>query len=465
MVFSSAIFLFIFLPLIWLGHRLLPSVRAKNILLSVASLLFYAFGEPIYVVLMVLSVAVNYAAARCISEGEHRRRLPMILAVLFDLAMLGVFKYAGFAVECINYLPFIELPVPAIRLPIGISFFTFQILSYVVDVYRGDTQVQTRIDDLFLYIAFFPQLIAGPIVKYHDIAAQITDRTMTPELTARGLRRFLFGLSKKLLISNPCGLLADTAFAALGEQTLGAPLGWLGAIAYCFQIYYDFSGYSDMAIGLGHMFGFHILENFNYPYISGSIREFWRRWHISLSTWFREYVYIPLGGNRRGRGRTVLNKFIVFFTTGLWHGASLNFIVWGLFHGTMQMIEEFIRPTERRWLRPLWRVVTLAAVCLSFVVFRADNMTDAVRYLAVLFGGGASGGLSAALALLDPYTLTILAAALIFSFPIVPILRKRAEIGPPALDYIGYAVTLGLLLLCVMSLASSTYNPFIYFRF
>ena len=288
---------------------------------------------------------------------------------------------------------------------------------------------------------------------------------MTPELTARGLRRFLFGLSKKLLISNPCGLLADTAFAALGEQTLGAPLGWLGAIAYCFQIYYDFSGYSDMAIGLGHMFGFHILENFNYPYISGSIREFWRRWHISLSTWFREYVYIPLGGNRRGRGRTVLNKFIVFFTTGLWHGASLNFIVWGLFHGTMQMIEEFIRPTERRWLRPLWRVVTLAAVCLSFVVFRADNMTDAVRYLAVLFGGGASGGLSAALALLDPYTLTILAAALIFSFPIVPILRKRAEIGPPALDYIGYAVTLGLLLLCVMSLASSTYNPFIYFRF
>ena len=387
----------------------------------------------------------------------------MVCAIVFDLAMLGVFKYAGFAIECINMLPFVELPVPAIRLPIGISFFTFQILSYVVDVYRGDAQVQRRVDDLFLYISFFPQLIAGPIVKYHDIAAEITDRAVTPELTARGLRRFLFGLSKKLLISNPCGLLADTAFSALGEGTLTAPLGWLGALAYCFQIYYDFSGYSDMAIGLGQMFGFHLLENFNYPYISGSIREVWRRWHISLSTWFKEYLYIPLGGSRRGKARTVLNKYIVFFTTGLWHGASLNFIVWGLFHGTVQMAEELIRPTERRWLRPIWRIVTLAAICLSFVVFRADNMADAAGYLSVLFGAGGTSA-SAALALLDPYTLTVLALAAVFCFPIVPALRRRAE-GNAALDTVGYAITLPLFALCVMALASSTYNPFIYFRF
>ena len=463
MVFSSSIFLFIFLPLIWLGHLLLPSLRGKNVLLSVASLLFYAFGEPIYVILMVISVAVNYWAALHIGTGEARRKWPMVCAIVFDLAMLGIFKYAGFAVECINLLPLVELPVPAIRLPIGISFFTFQILSYVVDVYRGDTKVQRRVDDLFLYISFFPQLIAGPIVKYHDIAEQITNRTVTAELTARGLRRFLFGLSKKLLISNPCGLLTDTAFAALGEGSLAAPLGWLGAVAYCFQIYYDFSGYSDMAIGLGQMFGFRLLENFNYPYISGSIKEFWRRWHISLSTWFKEYLYIPLGGSRRGKARTVLNKYIVFFTTGLWHGASLNFIVWGLFHGTMQMAEEILRPTERRWLRPIWRVVTLGAICLSFVVFRADTMADAAGYLAVLFGAGGASA-SSALALLDPYTLTVLGFAAVFCFPIVPALRRRAD-GNEVLDTLGYAITLPLLVLCVMALASSTYNPFIYFRF
>jgi len=458
MVFSSTIFLFIFLPLIWLLHLALPSVRARNLLLSVASLLFYAFGEPIYCLLMVLSVAVNYAAARAIAAPDgSRRRAPMVAAVLFDLLMLGVFKYAGFLVECINLLPLIELPVPAIRLPIGISFYTFQILSYVVDVYRGDTPVQTNPGDLFLYIAFFPQLIAGPIVKYHDIAAQIDCRTVTADGAAQGMRRFVVGLGKKLLISNPCGMLTDTAFAA---ESPGSPLAWLGAIAYCFQIYYDFSGYSDMAIGLGQMFGFRIAENFNYPYISGSIREFWRRWHISLSTWFREYVYIPLGGNRCGRAQTVINKYIVFFTTGLWHGASLNFVVWGLFHGTMQMIEQILRPTERRWLRPLWRVVTLAAICLSFVIFRADTMADAARYLGAMFAGGSP---APALALLDPYTLFILALAAIFSAPVLP--RLAACLGPRRAEIAGRVLSIPLLILCVMALASSTYNPFIYFRF
>ena len=466
MVFSSTIFLFIFLPLVWLGYLVLPSVRAKNVLLSVASLLFYAFGEPLYVLLMAASVVVNYFAARAIaangtpSAPNHARRVSLGLAILFDLFMLGVFKYAGFLVEYINLLPLIELPVPVIRLPIGISFYTFQILSYVVDVYRGDAPLQERVDDLFLYIAFFPQLIAGPIVKYHDIAAQIERREVIPERAAAGLRRFIFGLSKKLLVSNVCGVLADTAHAASAAGEMAAPLGWLGAVAYCFQIYYDFSGYSDMAIGLGHLFGFTFAENFNYPYISGSIQEFWRRWHISLSTWFKEYVYIPLGGNRRGRVQTVVNKYIVFFTTGLWHGASLNFIVWGLFHGTMQMVEQILRPTARRVLRPLWRVVTLLAVILSFVVFRADNMALAVQYLGGMFTLGSA---APALALLDPRTVVILALAALFSAPIVP--RLAAWAGNHRADWVGYAVSLPLLILCVMELASSTYNPFIYFRF
>ncbi len=458
MVFSSAVFLFIFLPLVWLAHLLLPSVRAKNVLLSAASLLFYAFGEPIYVLLMLLSVVVNYFAARAVDAfSGHARRAALIAAILFDLAMLGVFKYAGFAVETLNVIPFVNLPVPGVRLPIGISFYTFQILSYVVDVWRGDTPVQKRVDDLFLYIAFFPQLIAGPIVKYHDIAEQITCRRVEAETAAVGMRRFLFGLAKKLLISNPCGYLTDRAFAA---ETLSAPLAWLGAVAYCFQIYYDFSGYSDMAIGLGQLFGFRIPENFNYPYVSGSTQEFWRRWHISLSTWFREYVYIPLGGNRRGKVRTVVNKYVVFFTTGLWHGASLNFIVWGLWHGTMQMIEQVVRPTARRFLSLLWRPVTALSVILSFVIFRADTMTAAARYLAAMFVPGSA---SPALALLDPYTLMILGVALLFSFPIVP--RVRAWADAHHLDWIGYAISIPLLLLCVISLASSTYNPFIYFRF
>lgn len=458
MVFSSTIFLFIFLPVVWLLHLILPSTRVRNVLLSVVSFLFYAFGEPIYVLLMVASVVFNYFMARAIASGKRRLLAPTIAA---DLLMLGVFKYASFAAELVNLLPLIELPVPAIRLPIGISFFTFQILSYVIDVYRGDTPVQKKMGDLFLYIAFFPQLIAGPIVKYHDIAAQIESRTVTAAGAAMGLRRFIFGLGKKLIISNACGFITDQAFAASAAGGLESPLAWLGAVSYCFQIYYDFSGYSDMAIGLGGMFGFHLLENFDYPYISGSIQEFWRRWHISLSTCFREYLYIPLGGNRRGKVRTIVNKYIVFFTTGLWHGASLNFIVWGLFHGTMQMLEQFLRPTKRRIVKPIWRVVTVLAVILSFVVFRADNMTLAWQYLGDMFMAG--GSAASALVLLDGWTVMILAVALVFSLPIVP--RLRAWASERGCDWVGYAISLPLLILCVMSLASSTYNPFIYFRF
>ncbi len=334
MTFSSAVFLFLFLPTTAALYYAVPSQRAKNILLAAVSVLFYAFGEPVCVLLLLASVAVNGFLAVRIERG--RSRLLLAAAVTLNLLLLGVFKYAALAARTLNLLPFVSVPVPAVALPIGISFYTFQILSYVVDVYRGEVGAHRDPVTLLLYISFFPQLIAGPIVKYHDIRAQLDERPTDALLCAAGIRRFLIGLSKKLLLANACGRIADAAF---GARAPGTALAWLGAFAYCLQIYHDFSGYSDMAIGLGKMFGFALPENFNYPYCSGSIKEFWRRWHVSLSAWFREYLYIPLGGNRRGRVRTACNKFIVFFATGLWHGASLNFILWGLWHGAFSSLE------------------------------------------------------------------------------------------------------------------------------
>lgn len=462
MTFSSAAFLFVFLPLTVILYHCLPGIRAKNLLLSIVSVLFYAFGEPIYVLLLLLSVLVNYFLV--LRMAAKREKWVLVTDLLFNFLLLGVFKYAGLFVEGLNLLPLVELPVPRIALPIGISFFTFQIVSYVIDVWRGETAAQRRFSDLLLYIALFPQLIAGPIVKYHDIDEQIQNRTVTAAGTAAGIRRFLIGLSKKLLLSNVCALLADAAFNA---GTPGTALAWLGAFAYCLQIYHDFSGYSDMAIGLCAMFGFTIPENFNYPYISGSVKEFWRRWHISLSSWFREYLYIPLGGNRRGRARMFLNKLIVFFTTGLWHGASLNFILWGLWHGAFLILEDVLRPTEKKLLRPIWRVVTLLCVLFGFVLFRADNMAAAWDYLASMFTASPSG--LALASVLTPYNAVILLFSAVLSCPILPALKRRlggctAAIEKTA-DVLGYAAAAVLFFACAVTLASSTFNPFIYFRF
>ena len=456
MTFSSAVFLLLFLPLTVIFYRLSPSIRIKNILLAVLSVLFYAFGEPVCVLLLLLSVAVNGALA--VRIEKTKRRGALIAAVVFDLALLGVFKYAAMAVRALNLLPLVSLPVPAIALPIGISFYTFQILSYVIDVWRGDAPAQHDFLSLLLYISFFPQLIAGPIVKYHDIAGQIAARTDDAAAMAAGIRRFVVGLAKKLLLANACGRIADDAFGAAAP---GTALAWLGAAAYCLQIYHDFSGYSDMAIGLGGMFGFVIPENFNYPYISGSVKEFWRRWHVSLSTWFKEYLYIPLGGNRRGRARTALNKFLVFFATGLWHGASLSFILWGLWHGLWSSAEEWIRPWERRWLRPLWRVVTLAVVLFGFVLFRAESLAAAAAYLAAMFTPAASG--AALAAHLNGWELTLLAAAVLFSTPVLPAAARRLAPRPRAA--LGTAGTAILFAASVAALVTSTFNPFIYFRF
>lgn len=456
MTFSSASFLFLFLPAVFLLYLVSPSLRVKNWLLAAVSVFFYAFGEPIYVVLLLLSVLMNYVFARLVDRTHSKWILGA--SVVFSLLMLGVFKYAALAADAVNLIPGVAVTVPAIALPIGISFYTFQILSYVVDVYRGDAKVQKNIVDLLLYISFFPQLIAGPIVKYHDIDLQIADRTLTPTGCARGVRRFVVGLAKKLLLANACGLIADTAF---GADNPGTALAWLGAVAYCLQIYHDFSAYSDMAIGLGAMFGFEISENFRYPYMSGSVQEFWRRWHISLSTWFKEYLYIPLGGNRCSRGRKLFNKIVVFFSTGLWHGASLSFILWGLWHGAFLILEDFVKPTKKKWLSVLWRPVTLFAVLFGFVLFRAESLAVAVDYLAAMFTAGPIT--SAFASCVEGYDLFMLAVAAVFSLPVIPWVRSR--LGERTSEVISYAASAALFVICVISLSSTTFNPFIYFRF
>ena len=464
MVFSSMVFLCVFLPAAFCLHLLLPGMRAKNFLLVVASLVFYAYGEPIYVILLVASSAGNYILARLTGECPKIRKLTMTLAVVINLGLLVIFKYSGFLVETFNSVTGAGIPVPHVRMPIGISFFTFQALSYVIDVYRGDASVQKNFGKVLLYISFFPQLIAGPIVKYHDVEAEINNRKQTPEEIGKGIRRFIAGLSKKILIANTMGLVADNLFGAAATGITG-PGAWLGAVSYMLQIYFDFSGYSDMALGLGMMFGFHFHENFDYPYISASIREFWRRWHMSLSGWFKEYLYIPLGGNRRGKFRTVVNKMIVFMCTGIWHGASFNFLFWGIYHGFFLMLEEYIPFIGKKGgkLKSFFQhVYALLVVCVGFVFFRADTMKQGCFWIREMFTdfGWKASAMSLTLQQLTPVYLVTLAAALVAAVPVNSMLKKYKW-------YEGFTYVLSLagFALCVLSLAGGTYNPFIYFRF
>ena len=458
------VFLCVFLPAAFCLHLLLPGMRAKNFLLVVASLVFYAYGEPIYVILLVASSAGNYILARLTGECPKIRKLTMTLAVVINLGLLVIFKYSGFLVETFNSVTGAGIPVPQVRMPIGISFFTFQALSYVIDVYRGDASVQKNFGKVLLYISFFPQLIAGPIVKYHDVEAEINDRKQTPEEIGKGIRRFIAGLSKKVLIANTMGFVADNLFGAAATGITG-PGAWLGAVSYMLQIYFDFSGYSDMALGLGMMFGFHFHENFDYPYISASIREFWRRWHMSLSGWFKEYLYIPLGGNRRGKFRTVVNKMIVFVCTGIWHGASFNFLFWGIYHGFFMMLEEYIPFIGKKGgkLKSFFQhVYALLVVCVGFVFFRADTMKQGCFWIREMFTdfGWKASAMSLTLQQLTPVYLVTLAAALVAAVPVNSMLKKYKW-------YEGFTYVLSLagFALCVLSLAGGTYNPFIYFRF
>ena len=458
MVFSSAVFLFVFLPAVFLLDRLLPGIRAKNALLLIASLIFYAFGQPVYLPLLLLSVLLNYVCGR-MAAGKHAR-LGVALAVIGGIGMLAVFKYADFLIGSLNSAFGLALPLTGIALPIGISFFTFQGLSYVIDVYRDRTVVSRSFVKVLLYIAYFPQLIAGPIVKYHDIEKEIDDRRTTPQETAHGIRRFICGLSKKLLLSNAMGRMADAVFT-LPAGEIGMFAAWMGAICYMLQIYFDFSGYSDMAIGMGRMFGFHFQENFNYPYTATTIKEFWRRWHISLSTWFRDYLYVPLGGNRKGRGRTWVNRFLVFFATGLWHGASWNFVLWGLWHGTFSVLEDSgVLPVQRVRGRLAGRLSTLLVVVLGFTLFRADTLAQAGAMFSAMFTGVGLNwaGTAAVCALLTPSFLLCLLVSLLLSAPVA----KRLE---PKREWITLAGSLVLLVLCMLDLSAGTFNPFIYFRF
>ena len=434
MVFSSVIFLCLFLPIVLGGYYLLPKREAKNLWLIAASLLFYAFSGLWYVLLLLFSVFCNYLAGLFVSG----RKGVLYVAVAVNLGVLGVFKYLTFLVRTVNQLPGVAIAVPSIVLPVGISFFTFQGLSYVIDVYRNERLKSTRFRDVLLYIALFPQLVAGPIVRYEDVADEIKSRRHTLEQLANGLRRFIIGLSKKLMIADVCGSVVTLIYSAK-SSALDSRTAWLAAVCYLIQIYFDFSGYSDMAIGLGLCFGFHFKENFNYPYISASIQEFWRRWHISLSTWFREYLYIPLGGNRKGKAKTYRNKLMVFFCTGLWHGANWTFIIWGLWHGFFIVAEDAAKKLfglgkhgkNRR--NPVETVLkhlyTLLVVLIGFVIFRADNMGQAFSMIGAMFSGiraSAQTGLLLAQCL-TPLTMFALLFGLVGSTPVLPMVCRKAE--------------------------------------
>lgn len=476
MVFSSVIFLFLFLPVVLGVYFLCPKQQAKNLWLIAASLLFYAFSGLWYVLLLLFSVLCNYIAGLFVSG----RKPVLYAAVAVNLGILGVFKYLGFLAQTVNHLPGVSVPVPSIVLPVGISFFTFQGLSYVIDVYRNEQLKSTKFSDVLLYISLFPQLVAGPIVRYEDVAHEVRSRSHTWENLARGLRRFIIGLSKKLLIADVCGSVVAQVYGA-DASILDSRAAWLGAVCYLMQIYFDFSGYSDMAIGLGLCFGFHFRENFNYPYISSSIKEFWRRWHISLSTWFREYLYIPLGGNRKGTAKTYRNKLIVFFFTGLWHGANWTFIVWGLWHGFFIVAEDLVakltgkdrhsRNSKRRAAGIAKHLYTLLVVLIGFVIFRADTMSQAVAMVAAMFSGAhatAQTGLLLAQCM-TPLTLCALAAGVVFSTPVLPAILHRTDAltqnAQRAVRFLGGAVLLMLLVTDILHLSAASYVPFIYFQF
>ena len=483
MVFSSLVFICIFLPAVWLAQLILPSVRWKNAILLAASILFYAYGEPVYVILLLASGLMNWILA-LLTAGSPKSRFFLICAVIMNLGLLVLFKYAGFLVQLVTALLHLRLPVPAIPLPIGISFYTFQALSYVIDVYRGSCKVQKNFFDLMLYISFFPQLIAGPIVKYRDIESEILSRRITGEETAAGIRRLICGLAKKVLIANSCGLIADTLFGASAAQ-IYMPSAWLAAFAYLMQIYFDFSGYSDMAIGMGRMFGFHFRENFQYPYAAGSITEFWHRWHISLSTWLREYLYIPLGGNRRGRLRTILNKFAVFLTCGIWHGANLTFLFWGFYHGMLLMAESMV--SGRHALaaqsggtgsrsgsdsgsglrvvlkKGLLHLYTIIAVMVGFVFFRADTLQQGFGMAAKMFTAFRQPDAAAGALLWSVLTPSRIMALLAGTAACLPV--RRLVSGKRWYPAATSVASLAALAACMLNLAQGTYNPFIYFRF
>ena len=477
MLFASPVFLFLFLPLTLAAYALAPR-RARNAVLLVASVAFYVWGEGLYVVLVAASVLANWGFGLAIgtaSDPAGRRRW-LALAVVANLGTLAVFKYANFAVANYNALAAAMAMTPvalaAVPLPLGISFFTFHAISYVVDVYKRNAHAERRLADFALYILLFPQLIAGPIIRWRDIAAQLTQREERLADFAYGVRRFALGLGKKVLIANTLGAVADRIFAVPAAE-LTAPVAWLGLACYTLQIYFDFSGYSDMAIGLMRMFGFRILENFNYPYVAQSVREFWRRWHISLSNWFRDYLYIPLGGNQRGAARAYANLALVFLLCGLWHGASWPFVIWGAWHGFFLVVERAGLDRVLARIGALRHAYALLAVMGGWVLFRCETLPQAGSFYAALLGFGAGDAARHGIAqFLDPLVAATLVVAALGAMPVARRLgawRDRVAAGGGAAGTAVLAVDvawLGMALVAATAwLAAGTYNPFIYFRF
>lgn len=466
MVFSSTIFLCVYLPLVLLGYYICPK-KGRNLFLLIVSLVFYAWGEPKYVFLMIFSILVNYIFGRLMDKNrgrQKRMKLLLVLSVVIDLGLLSVFKYTDFIITNVNAIFGSSFDLLKIALPIGISFYTFQAMSYTIDVYRNDVRVQKNLIDFGMYITMFPQLIAGPIVRYADVQDQLAERSVTTADFSEGIMRFVVGLGKKVLLANQMGAVWSEIYALGGD--VSALMAWTGAIAYTFQIYFDFSGYSDMAIGLGRMFGFKFPENFRYPYQSVSITDFWRRWHITLSTWFKEYLYIPLGGNRYGLARQALNLLIVWSLTGFWHGAGWNFVLWGLYYFVILFIEKLFLLKALDKLPKFFRhVYALLLIIIGWVIFASDDVSVLLPFLGSMFGAnGAIGGM-------DVYTLLTKAALLVIcciastELPKKLFLSAAGAMNEKAAFTIKSVMTIALLALSMILLIGDSYNPFLYFRF
>ncbi|RHG04185.1 MBOAT family protein [Dorea longicatena] len=468
MLFSSIVFLFTFLPAVMILYYLLP-VRFRNVILLLASLVFYAWGEPVYLFLMLLSILFNYFSGLDIARNLQDKRAAkrsLVFNLIINLAVLGFFKYEGFVLDTLNGILPVHISYHALPLPIGISFYTFQILSYIIDVYRGNVKVQTNLPNFALYVTMFPQLIAGPIVQYADVDEQLASREISRTKFGEGSRYFIRGLAKKVLLANTSGMIF-TEVSGLAKDNIAVMTAWLGAFAYMFQIYFDFSGYSDMAIGLGKMFGFEFNMNFNYPYVSKSITEFWRRWHISLSSWFRDYVYIPLGGNRVSKIKHIRNLLIVWFLTGLWHGAAWNFVAWGLYYGVILIIEKYLlSPVLDRLPDVVRHIYSIVLVVIGWVLFFSSSFGQAADYIRVMFGAGAHGFADRE----SMYLLTSnLILWLILIFGSTPLVHFRYEHMLRSKKWnttiINSVVYAALFIVCIAYLVTETYNPFLYFRF
>ena len=468
MLFSSIVFLFTFLPAVVILYYLLP-VRFRNVILLLASLVFYAWGEPVYLFLMLLSILFNYFSGLDIARNLQDKRAAkrsLVFNLIINLAVLGFFKYEGFVLDTLNGILPVHISYHALPLPIGISFYTFQILSYIIDVYRGNVKVQTNLPNFALYVTMFPQLIAGPIVQYADVDEQLASREVSRTKFGEGSMYFIRGLAKKVLLANTSGMIF-TEVSGLAKGNIAVMTAWLEAFAYMFQIYFDFSGYSDMAIGLGKMFGFEFNMNFNYPYVSKSITEFWRRWHISLSSWFRDYVYIPLGGNRVSKIKHIRNLLIVWFLTGLWHGAAWNFVAWGLYYGVILIIEKYLlSPVLDRLPDVVRHIYSIVLVVIGWVLFFSSSFGQAADYIRVMFGAGAHGFADRE----SMYLLTSnLILWLILIFGSTPLVHFRYEHMLRTKKWnttiINSVVYVALFIVCIAYLVTETYNPFLYFRF